>query len=496
MDDLADRLDSIDRSIFNFGKNTSDAINRMSDGTFTFDDLRKIISPDDAADIIIENEDPVLLFQDINSELPPNLESIKHDILDEETPSEDIPELLKMFLDSAADINLNDNSSLLALAVPILASSAYLFSFLVSEENSDLIKKIDEDASKSNVEEHLSQRIMRSEYQNTPDGVISQMDDYDAVPNAYIQPTAGVLTSGFGMRMHPIHKVRKMHNGLDIAAPKGTHVVAPYDGTVSSKGRGGGYGIYVYFEDENEKTHMFGHLSDSSDAIVGKAYERGDLIGLVGSTGNSTGNHLHWGVKEGSSWIDPLTLPGIGGSADPEITPLESSWASKQDSILGVPRSHLVALYDALSGHESSDMYYYPEGHPRAGEVVTNVDSGAFGNLQIMPSNWSSWAIDAGLASDADKTPENYDIIARNKLIEYYKKFNGNIRHVATAWYSGPGHSGWQSMEDKSQDDRPQVWKSSGRVYSSIKDYSDDIYSRYNRNLERIEKSIRMNNLS
>ena len=71
------------------------------------------------------------------------------------------------------------------------------------------------------------------------------------------------------MRMHPIKKVMKMHDGLDISIPSGTYISAPYDGKVTSKGSGGGYGIYVYFEDVNERVHLFGHLSDSSASSVG-----------------------------------------------------------------------------------------------------------------------------------------------------------------------------------------------------------------------------------
>ena len=99
---------------------------------------------------------------------------------------------------------------------------------------------------------------------------------------------------------------------------------------------------------------------------------------------------------------------------------------------------------------------------------LTNPDSGAAGKFQIMPDNWSSWAQDAGLSPDAPMTPENQNLVARNKMQEYFNKF-GNWRDVAIAWYDGEGAVDW-SEEAKN---RPQG------EYPSVNEYADSVMARF-----------------
>lgn len=99
---------------------------------------------------------------------------------------------------------------------------------------------------------------------------------------------------------------------------------------------------------------------------------------------------------------------------------------------------------------------------------LTNPDSGAAGKFQIMPDNWSSWAQDAGLSPDAPMTPENQNLVARNKMQEYFNKF-GNWRDVAIAWYGGEGAVDW-SEEAKN---RPQG------EYPSVNEYADSVMARF-----------------
>ena len=108
-----------------------------------------------------------------------------------------------------------------------------------------------------------------------------------------MMPVAGRLTSGFGMRRHPVLGTARMHKGLDIAAPMGAPIRAPMDGVVQMAGWAGGYGKFVKLSHGQGMATGFGHMSRiavSSGTRVG----RGQIIGYVGSTGMSTGPHLHY----------------------------------------------------------------------------------------------------------------------------------------------------------------------------------------------------------
>lgn len=128
-------------------------------------------------------------------------------------------------------------------------------------------------------------------------------------------PTPGytTITSQFGMRKHPISGVWKQHTGIDISAPMSAKVVSVSGGVVysASAGWNGGWGNVVYVRD-NQYEYQYAHLS-KINVKAGDVVEPGTLIGLVGSTGSSTGPHLHFGIRPAgtSTWIDPL--PIIGG---------------------------------------------------------------------------------------------------------------------------------------------------------------------------------------
>lgn len=130
-----------------------------------------------------------------------------------------------------------------------------------------------------------------------------------------ITPTTGVLTSRFGPRMHPILKVPKLHKGVDWAAPTGTPIVAAFEGTISSAGDGGGYGNLVILSHAGGVETRYAHLSAFAPGLAaGQAVRAGDLIGYVGTTGRSTGPHLHFELYEGGTAVDPLTGGGGGGA--------------------------------------------------------------------------------------------------------------------------------------------------------------------------------------
>lgn len=113
------------------------------------------------------------------------------------------------------------------------------------------------------------------------------------------------LTSQYGMRTHPVLGGRREHHGIDLAAPTGTPVYATADGTVSMAQYYGSYGNYVQIEHGGEMQTRYAHLS-SLAVPDGARVAKGDLIGYVGSTGRSTGPHLHYEVRIAGKAVDPL----------------------------------------------------------------------------------------------------------------------------------------------------------------------------------------------
>jgi murein DD-endopeptidase MepM/ murein hydrolase activator NlpD len=118
------------------------------------------------------------------------------------------------------------------------------------------------------------------------------------VPNAR-------LTDGFGNRRHPILKLIRFHPGVDLAADKGTPIIAPADGYVKYAGRYGGYGNFVKINHKYGYETYYGHLHKIY-VRPGQYIKRGDKIGEVGSTGLSTSNHLHYEVHYHGKAINPI----------------------------------------------------------------------------------------------------------------------------------------------------------------------------------------------
>tara|TARA_B100000575_G_scaffold189903_1_gene153059 strand:- start:3196 stop:4503 length:1308 start_codon:yes stop_codon:yes gene_type:complete len=117
------------------------------------------------------------------------------------------------------------------------------------------------------------------------------------------------LSSNFGMRKHPISGYNKMHKGVDFAAPSGTPIYAGGNGVVEFIGNNGGYGKYIRIRHNNEYKTAYAHLSGYKKGISkGVRVNQGDIIGYVGSTGNSTGPHLHYEILYQNKHINPLKL--------------------------------------------------------------------------------------------------------------------------------------------------------------------------------------------
>jgi len=117
------------------------------------------------------------------------------------------------------------------------------------------------------------------------------------------------LSSGYGMRKHPISGFRKKHEGTDFAAPKGTPVVASGDGIVVKAGWAGGYGNTIRIKHNSTYETLYAHLSKFAKNIKkGTRVKQGSIIGYVGSTGNSTGPHLHYEVIVNGKKVNSQTL--------------------------------------------------------------------------------------------------------------------------------------------------------------------------------------------
>lgn len=114
------------------------------------------------------------------------------------------------------------------------------------------------------------------------------------------------IASGFGYRIDPVYKTIKMHAGLDFATPQGTPIYATADGTVKTAGNGGnGYGNHVIIKHGYGYETLYGHMFRIK-ARNGQKVKRGTIIGYVGSTGKSTGPHLHYEVHKNERPLDPV----------------------------------------------------------------------------------------------------------------------------------------------------------------------------------------------
>lgn len=119
-------------------------------------------------------------------------------------------------------------------------------------------------------------------------------------------PVNGVkLTSEYGMRWHPVLGGRRQHKGVDLGAPMGTPIHAAADGMVSRADWFSGYGLYVALQHGGSIETRYGHMSRLAVA-AGQMVHKGDVIGYVGSTGRSTGPHLHYEVRIAGVAVNPV----------------------------------------------------------------------------------------------------------------------------------------------------------------------------------------------
>jgi murein DD-endopeptidase MepM/ murein hydrolase activator NlpD len=149
-------------------------------------------------------------------------------------------------------------------------------------------------------------------YQSPDDGVVDYYDETGKSAKKFLvrKPVGpGVMRSGFGFRRHPILGYSKMHTGVDWAAPYGTPIFASGNGTIEKAGWEGGYGKYIRVKHSNGYETAYGHMSAFARGIEpGKRIRQGQVIGFVGSTGLSTGAHVHYEIVVNGRFVDPMRI--------------------------------------------------------------------------------------------------------------------------------------------------------------------------------------------
>ena len=225
-------------------------------------------------------------------------------------------------------------------------------------------------------------------YQPVPGAPYACMTEKDAthslvVTNGMAQPVNGVLTSTFGFRKHPILGVVRLHKGVDWKAPVGTPIMAAFDGTIAYIGDGKGYGNVIRIDHGNGRATAYAHMSRFEPAMhKGSMVHAGDVIGYVGTTGLSTGPHLHFELYQNSVAVDPL-----GGSVaalsegTPEEGPLEDGTPGQ-----AVPAAGDSAPSDSAAVEKLVNRIIHVEsgGSARA----KNPKSSASGLGQFIKSTW------------------------------------------------------------------------------------------------------------
>jgi len=149
-------------------------------------------------------------------------------------------------------------------------------------------------------------------FQTSDDGAVDYYDETGKSAKKFLvrKPViAGIMRSGFGFRKHPILGYLKMHTGVDWAAPNGTPIYASGNGTIEKAGWESGYGKYVRLRHTNGYETAYGHMSGFARGIKpGVRVRQGQVIGYVGSTGLSTGAHLHYEIMVNGHFVDPMRI--------------------------------------------------------------------------------------------------------------------------------------------------------------------------------------------
>jgi len=149
-------------------------------------------------------------------------------------------------------------------------------------------------------------------FQTADDGVYDYYDETGKSAKKFLvrKPVAaGLVTSGFGWRTHPMLHVSELHSGVDWGAPYGTPIFAAGNGEIEEIGLKGGYGKYVRLKHANGYETAYGHMTAFAKGLdVGSKVRQGQVIGFVGSSGMSTGSHVHFEIIVNDRFVDPMRI--------------------------------------------------------------------------------------------------------------------------------------------------------------------------------------------
>jgi|GEM_PF-224220 len=224
-------------------------------------------------------------------------------------------QFMTMGVGGAGSLTSLDNQQLM---VPYLENDPFLIAPGLEEANNGITDKVLQlpipegevdtlDALKEELEKMDLLLTQQADAMNKLKSDVERQIAYqNALPNAW--PVQGRITSGFGWRRNPYSsRLREYHEGIDIAAPYGTAIRAAGDGVISFSGYKASWGNVVII------SHGFGFVSQyahNSSLLVkaGATVKRGQIIARLGSTGRSTGPHLHFGIAQNGKWINPLSI--------------------------------------------------------------------------------------------------------------------------------------------------------------------------------------------
>lgn len=157
----------------------------------------------------------------------------------------------------------------------------------------------------SEIKRCMEQVFSANEFQRIADSLKLSIDELCEYPVIFPIKKPQRISSGFGMRFHPIYRVRKFHTGIDISGTKGTPVYATGNGTVIRKGYCSGYGNFIEIQHVGGFRSFYAHLSKTM-VSVGDSVSITQQIACVGNTGVATGSHLHYEVRKGKRYLNPI----------------------------------------------------------------------------------------------------------------------------------------------------------------------------------------------
>ena len=211
---------------------------------------------------------------------------------------------------SLAQIQLEESQS--ELEIKRTESDELLRSLAVQEEEFQLLLD-DSEAKQDQLMKEIAQKqkeLSSAQYEEKLAKLAAQGKNPPSSAT-WITPVSGyTITSPFGMRVHPVYKYQLMHNGIDLACPTGTPIYATRAGTVTRAAyQAGGAGYYVSLDHGDGFGSIYMHMTNYV-VSAGQKVTAGQLIGYVGSTGVSTGPHLHFGVSYAGSYVNPMAYIG------------------------------------------------------------------------------------------------------------------------------------------------------------------------------------------